>query len=141
VTYSGIFILVGFALTRTVFDAAVRRWGNKWGVRGIADPAGLPLLVLDFEYVTFRRHPASQYRGPRNRARSRRFRLNTSREPDGMAQAATEARTYRKLNPTRLRNSSLRSSKRRARHPDGDGLESGKSAAGDQQPLNFSNIR
>src|SRR5438034_8143925 len=45
-TYLGIFILVGFALTRTLFDAAVRRWGARWGVHGIADPAGLPLLVL-----------------------------------------------------------------------------------------------
>src|SRR5205807_1859643 len=45
-TYFGIFILIGFALTRMLFDPAVRRWGVKWGVRGIADPAGLPLLVL-----------------------------------------------------------------------------------------------
>ena len=52
-TYSGIFILVGFALTRTLFDAAVRRWGNKWGVRGIADPAGLPSAGLDFEHILF----------------------------------------------------------------------------------------
>src|SRR5207237_2472865 len=46
ITYFGIFILIGLALTRTLFDAAVRRWGERWGVRGIADPAGLPLLVL-----------------------------------------------------------------------------------------------
>ena len=28
------------------FDAMVRRWGDRWQVRGIADPAGLPLLAL-----------------------------------------------------------------------------------------------
>ncbi|MGE5208060.1 MAG: M48 family metallopeptidase, partial [Alphaproteobacteria bacterium] len=38
----GVFVLIGFLLTRILFDAAVTRWGQKWGVRGIADPAGLP---------------------------------------------------------------------------------------------------
>src|SRR5947199_3772460 len=52
-TYFGIFVLIGFALTRALFDAAVRRWGDKWGVRGIADPAGLPLLVLVFSTLVF----------------------------------------------------------------------------------------
>src|ERR1700751_2166156 len=31
-TYFGIFILIGFALTRNLFDAAVTRRGNKWDV-------------------------------------------------------------------------------------------------------------
>src|SRR5438067_9168846 len=47
-TYAGIFLAIGFALTRALFDAGVRRWGVRWGVRSIADPAGLPLLVLIF---------------------------------------------------------------------------------------------
>src|SRR5207249_8919779 len=42
----GIFIFIGFAFSRTLFEVTVRRWGNKWGIRGIDDPAGLPLLVL-----------------------------------------------------------------------------------------------
>src|SRR5439155_25388280 len=52
-TYLGIFILIGFALPRILFDAAVRRWGAKWGARGIADPAGLPLLALIFSTLVF----------------------------------------------------------------------------------------
>src|SRR5206468_7493626 len=52
-TYLGIFILMGFALTRILFDGAARRWGQKWGVRGIADPAGLPLLALIFSTLLF----------------------------------------------------------------------------------------
>src|SRR5437879_8729472 len=47
-TYLGIFILVGFAVGRIIFDAAVTHWGKKWRVRNIADPAGLPLLALIF---------------------------------------------------------------------------------------------
>src|SRR5438876_4034529 len=52
-TYLGIFVLVGFALTGILFDAAVRHWSEKWGVRGIADPAGLPLLALIFSTLVF----------------------------------------------------------------------------------------
>jgi STE24 endopeptidase len=101
-TYSGIFILVGFAVTRTLFDAAVRRWGNKWGVRGIADPAGLPLLVLILSTLLFVATPLLNTVIRVTEREADAFGLNTSREPDGMAQAALKLGTYRKLNPTPL---------------------------------------
>jgi STE24 endopeptidase len=101
-TYSGIFILVGFALTRTLFDAAVRRWGNKWGVRGIADPAGLPLLVVILSTLLFVATPLLNTVVRVTEREADAFGLNTSREPDGMAQAALKLGTYRKLDPTPL---------------------------------------
>jgi STE24 endopeptidase len=101
-TYSGILILVGFALTRTLSDAAVRRWGNKWDVRGIADPAGLPLLVLILSTFLFITTPLLNTVTRVTEREADAFGLNTSREPDGMAQAALKLGTYRKLNPTPL---------------------------------------
>jgi STE24 endopeptidase len=101
-TYAGIFILAGFALTRTLFDAAVRRWGNKWGVRGIADPAGLPLLVLILSTLLFIATPILNTVVRVTEREADAFGLNASREPDGMAQAALKLGTYRKLNPTPL---------------------------------------
>jgi STE24 endopeptidase len=101
-TYSGILILVGFALTRTLFDAAVRRWGTKWGVRGIADPAGLPLLVLILSTLLFVATPLLNTVVRVTEREADAFGLNTSREPDGMAQAALKLGAYRKLNPTQL---------------------------------------
>ena len=101
-TYSGIFILVGFALTRTLFDAAVRRWGNKWGVRGIADPAGLPLLVLILSTFIFVVTPFSNTVVRVTEREADAFGINTAREPDGMAKVALKLGTYRKLNPTPL---------------------------------------
>jgi len=101
-TYSGILILVGFALTRTLFDATVRRRGNKWGVRGIADPAGLPLLVLILSTLLFVATPLLNTVVRVTEREADAFGLNTSREPDGMAQAALKLGTYRKLNPTPL---------------------------------------
>jgi STE24 endopeptidase len=98
-TYSGIFILVGFALTRTLFDAAVRRWGNKWGVREIADPAGLPLLVLILSTFIFVVTPFSNTVVRVTEREADAFGINTAREPDGMAKVALKLGTYRKLNP------------------------------------------
>src|SRR5437667_5723822 len=101
-TYFGIFILIGFALTRTLFDAAVKRWGDKWGVRGIADPAGLPLLVLIFSTVVFVATPFLNTVVRVTEREADAFGINTSREPDGMAKVALKLGAYRKLDPTPL---------------------------------------
>jgi STE24 endopeptidase len=99
-TYLGISIFVGFALTRILFDAAVRRWGNKWAVHGIADPAGLPLLVLIFSTLLFLATPLLNTVVRITEREADAFGINTSREPDGMAQVALKLGAYRKLNPT-----------------------------------------
>jgi STE24 endopeptidase len=101
-TYLGIFILVGFALTRILFDVAVRRWGDKWGVRGIADPAGLPLLVLILSTLVFIATPFLNTVVRVTEREADAFGINTSREPDGMAKVALKLGAYRKLNPTPL---------------------------------------
>ena len=99
-TYFGIFILIGFALTRTLFDAAIRRWGAKWGVRGIADPAGLPLLVLILSTFVFILTPFLNTVVRVTEREADAFGINTAREPDGMAKVALKLGAYRKLNPT-----------------------------------------
>ena len=101
-TYLGAFILVGFGLTRILFDAAVRRCGDKWGVRCIADPAGLPLLVLIFSTLLFLATPLLNTVVRVTEREADAFGINTAREPDGMAEAALKLGAYRKLNPTPL---------------------------------------
>ena len=101
-TYIGIFILIGFALTRILFDAAVRRWGDRWGVRGIADPAGLPLLALIFCTLLFLATPLLNTVVRVTEREADAFGINTAREPDGMAEVALKLGVYRKLNPTPL---------------------------------------
>jgi STE24 endopeptidase len=99
-TYFGILILVGFALTRILFDAVVRRWGNKWGVHGIADPAGLPLLVLILSTLVFIATPFLNTVVRITEREADAFGINTSREPDGVAKVALKLGVYRKLDPT-----------------------------------------
>jgi STE24 endopeptidase len=101
-TYFGILILVGFALTRTLFDAAVRRWGEKWAVRSVADPAGLPLLVLILSALLFIATPFLNTVVRVTEREADAFGINTSREPDGMAKVALKLGAYRKLDPTPL---------------------------------------
>jgi STE24 endopeptidase len=101
-TYLGIFILIGFALTRILFDAAVKRWGEKWGVRGITDPAGLPLLALILSTLLFIATPFLNTVVRITEREADAFGINTSREPDGMAKVALKLGAYRKLNPTPL---------------------------------------
>ena len=98
----GIFILIGFAFTRTLFDAAVRRWGDKWGIRGIADPAGLPLLALILSTFLFVVTPFLNTIVRVTEREADAFGINTSREPDGMAKVALKLGAYRKLDPTPL---------------------------------------
>ena len=101
-TYLGIFILIGFALTRILFDTTVRRWGDKWGVRGIADPAGLPLLSLILCTLLFLATPLLNTVVRVTEREADAFGINTAREPDGMAKVALKLGAYRKLNPTPL---------------------------------------
>jgi Zn-dependent protease with chaperone function len=101
-TYLGIFMLIGFALTRMLFDAAVRRWGEKWAVRGIADPAGLPLLALIFSTLLFLATPFLNTVVRVTEREADAFGINTAREPDGMAKVALKLGAYRKLNPSPL---------------------------------------
>ena len=101
-TYLGIFILIGFALTRVLFDAAVRRWGDKWAVRGIADPAGLPLLALILSTLVFLATPLLNTVVRVTEREADAFGINTSREADGMAEVALKLGAYRKLNPVPL---------------------------------------
>jgi len=99
-TYLGISILIGFALTRILFDAAVGRLGARWEVRGIADPAGLPLLALIFCTLLFLATPLLNTVVRVTEREADAFGINTAREPDGMAAVALKLGVYRKLNPT-----------------------------------------
>jgi STE24 endopeptidase len=99
-TYSAISIVIGLALTRQMFDAAVRRWGAKWGVRGIADPAGLPLLALILSTLLFIATPLLNTVVRVTEREADAFGINTAREPDAMARVTLKLGAYRKLDPT-----------------------------------------
>ena len=77
----------------------MRRWGARWGVRGIADPAGLPLLSLIFSTYFFLLTPLQNTAVRVTEREADAFGINTAREADGFAMVALKLGTYRKLNP------------------------------------------
>jgi STE24 endopeptidase len=100
--YLGIVAFFGFAIARGVFDWALRRWGEHWDVRGIADPAGFPLLMLIFVTFAFLVTPVQNSIVRVTEREADQFGINTSREPDGEAKVALKLGAYRKLDPKPL---------------------------------------
>jgi STE24 endopeptidase len=100
VIYFSLFFLLGFAALRAFFQGAVQRWGERWGVRGIADIAGLPLLSLIFTTVFFLLTPVINTVVRVTEREADAFSINTAREPDGMAKVALKLGEYRKLDPS-----------------------------------------
>ncbi|PZR75969.1 MAG: peptidase M48 [Chthoniobacterales bacterium] len=94
--------LVGFGIAGVAFDALLRRYGTKWRVNGIADPAGVPLLLLIFGSYAFLITPISNTLSRTIEREADAFGINASREPDGTAQVALKLGKYRKMEPTPL---------------------------------------
>jgi STE24 endopeptidase len=102
VMYQGVLYFFIFAATAHLFNTATRKWGNQWGVRGIDDPAGLPLLALILGALLFLLTPVTNSVTRVTEREADAFGINTSREPDGMAKVALKLGAYRKLDPTPL---------------------------------------
>jgi STE24 endopeptidase len=100
--YFGVVALFGFGIANVAFDWALRRWGQRWDVRGIADPAGFPLLMLIFLTFAFVMTPVLNSITRVTEREADQFGINTSREPDGEAKVALKLGAYRKLDPTPL---------------------------------------
>ena len=92
-------LLVGFFVVGKAFEKAVARWGERWGVRGIGDPAGLPLIAVLFAAYIFVLTPVINSIIRTNEAEADRYGIATSNQPDGFAFAAMQLSEYRKISP------------------------------------------
>ncbi len=95
----GSFFFLSFLAAKLTFGWAVSRWGERWGVRGIADPAGLPLLVLILAATQFVLTPFRNTTIRTIESHADMFALNSAREPDAAAQVSLKLGAYRKLDP------------------------------------------
>jgi STE24 endopeptidase len=102
VVFTSILILLGFAFCRAGFEGVTRRRGTRWGVRGVADPAGLPVFVILISCYLFALTPVTNSITRIQESEADIFGLNASRQPDGFAETALKVSDYRKLDPTRL---------------------------------------
>lgn len=99
ILFFGVVLVGGFAFIRWSFDRALARWGGRWGVEGLADPAGLPLLAALFSIYFFLLTPALNTAIRVNEAEADLYGLNAARQPEGFATVALKLGEYRKLDP------------------------------------------
>lgn len=97
-TMTGVVIAVVFALVNWSFQAIVRK--ERWGVRSIADPAGLPLVAAIVSLVGALATPLTNNIVRYHELQADHFGLNVSRAPAGAAEAAVLVSEYRKMCPT-----------------------------------------
>ena len=96
----GVVIAIGFAVMQSGFDRLRTRYAARWGIAGIGDPAGLPLLLLILTTYMFLLTPVLNTIIRTNEYEADVFGINASREPDGFAEAALKLGEYRKLEPS-----------------------------------------
>jgi STE24 endopeptidase len=91
--------VVGFGFLRWSLSWCLARWGARWDVRGIGDPAVLPLVVLLASIFLFVLTPISNMQTRTDEHEADMYGINASRQPDGFAQAAIHLGEYRKMKP------------------------------------------
>ena len=97
--YFSLLIVFGFWFVHATFDWAQRRWGQRFGVEGRTDPAGLPLISALFSIFFFVATPVSNSIVRQAEAEADAYGLNAAGEPHGFATAAMRLSTYRKIHP------------------------------------------
>jgi STE24 endopeptidase len=79
-----------------------RHHGERWGVRDLADPAGLPLALAIFTVVMLLLTPVTNTIVRTAEHQADAFGLDAAREPHGFASVAMRLAPYRKNDPSRL---------------------------------------
>jgi STE24 endopeptidase len=97
--FIGVIIVAAFAALRWAFDALQARYGARWGIRGVGDVAGLPLLLFLFSAVMFVLTPVTNTITRTMETEADNYGVNVARQPDGFAQAALHLSEYRKMKP------------------------------------------
>jgi len=99
ILFFAIVITLGFVYLYWGLAWALKRWGDKWQIRGIGDTAVLPLVVLLISIAGFVSTPILNTWIRSQEYEADMYGMNTSRQPDGFAQAAIHLAEYRKMNP------------------------------------------
>ena len=101
-TWFGLLALVAFAFVDWGFRGLAGLFGRSWDVRGIDDPAGLPLLMALFSVFFLLATPVTNTITRTEEIQADIFGLNAVRQPDAFATVTLRLATYRKLDPTPL---------------------------------------
>lgn len=101
IAFTVIFLVVFYIAFRAV-PAIIRRYGAKWGVRDVADPAAIPVFFIVVSIISVALTPITNTLIRTNESEADAFGLETAREPDGFATTALALSEYRKIEPGAL---------------------------------------
>jgi STE24 endopeptidase len=99
IMFFSILVVIGFSFLYWSLDACLKRWGEKWQIRNIGDPAVMPLVLLLASIFFLALTPVTNTFIRTQERAADIFGLNASRQPDGFAQGAIHLGEYRKMNP------------------------------------------
>jgi STE24 endopeptidase len=93
---------VAYFAVNYAFGRLQRRHGERWGIRDLADPAGLPLAFAIFVIAMYVLTPVTNSMVRTVEHEADAFGLDAAKEPHGFASAAMRLSAYRKLEPGAL---------------------------------------
>jgi len=96
---NGVVMVLGFAFLNWGINFALARWGEQWGVAGIADVAVLPLAIAVLAIYFFVMTPVTNTITRTMEFEADMYGLNASQQPDGEANVDLMLGEYRKLDP------------------------------------------
>jgi len=91
--------LAAFLFAKWAMERMLQRHGTRWGLKGVADVAGLPLFISVFTTFMFFATPISNTMVRTQEIEADRFGLNLAREPHGEAEVDLKLVEYRKPDP------------------------------------------
>lgn len=94
-----ILIFLGGAFVHFATSRLIARHGRKWGVRDLADPAGIPLLLLMFGVWMTAITPITNSMIRSSEAEADLFAINATQDPDSWVEVVLLTAEYRKAAP------------------------------------------
>ncbi len=82
-----------------IVPVVVARWGARWGIRDVGDPASMPVFGIVLAALSLIAVPLQNTIIRTAESQADGFGLNAAREPDGWAQIAMKLSQYRKVEP------------------------------------------
>lgn len=98
-TVLGLISLAGLLLLWWGTPRLLARYGARWGVKGVDDPAVVPVFMILFSVFMLAMTPVTNWLIRSNESAADAFGLDAAREPDGFASVAMKLSEYRKIEP------------------------------------------
>ncbi len=99
ILFLSVLTVIVFTFLRWAVRWSLERWGAAWQIRGLTDLAVVPLVFAIVTIIGFVLTPVQNTQTRTQEHEADMYGLNTSRQPDGFAQAAIHLGEYRKMSP------------------------------------------